>query len=216
VLIRNLFAMSLFALVLPGCAQFVILGYLLGGPPHIEPEFDRETKETFVGNDAKVAVVCWADPQIKLKYSKIDTEVATCVARLMQTQKINVVEPDYVRAWIDEHSDWETADEIGRAFDADYIVEIELMDFDLYEPHSATLYRGQTEGYINVHKMTAAGTSEKIFTKDLGFMFPTKVPRPTLEQPELTFKREYLSRLGEEIGFKFYPSYNGDRIPWAS
>ena len=37
-----------------------------------------------------------------------------------------------------------------------------------------------------------------------------------LEQPELAFKREYLSRLGEEIGFKFYPSYNGDRIPWAS
>lgn len=214
--IRSLMMLLALAVTLPGCAQFVVLSYLIGGPPHIEPEFDRMTKESFTGTDVKVAVVCWADPKIKLKYSKIDTEVATCVARLMRAQKINVIEPDYIRAWIDKHGEWETPDEIAKEFEVDYVVEIELASFDLYEPHSATLYRGNTEAYVNVHKMDKAGTSDKIFAKEVNFMFPTKVPRSTYEQPELSFKREYLSRLGEEIGFKFYPSYNGDRIPWAT
>jgi hypothetical protein len=202
--------------LLPGCSQFVLLGLLVGGPPHIEPDFDRETGESLVSADEKVAVICYVDPKIKLKYSKIDTEMATVVARLMQMNEINVVEPDYVRAWIDEHPDWETVDEIGEALECDYVVEIELVDFDLYEPHSATLFRGRTTAYVNVHRMADGADSERMFTRDVNFMFPTKVPRPTYSQTELDFKREFMSRLAEEIGFMFYPSYNGDKISWAS
>jgi hypothetical protein len=204
------------ALSASGCSQFVLLGLLVGGPPHIEPDFDRETNESFVGTESKIAVICYADPRIKLKHAKIDTEVATYVARLMQVNRINVAEPDYVRAWIDEHPDWETADEIGEALECEFVVEVELVDFDLYEPHSATLFRGRTTAYVNVHRMSESGASERIYTRDVNFMFPTKVPRSTYEQTELDFKREFLSRLSEEIGFMFYPSYNGDKIPWAS
>ncbi|MCA9055690.1 MAG: hypothetical protein KDA75_17745 [Planctomycetaceae bacterium] len=199
-----------------GCAQFTLLGLLIGGPPHIEPEFDRETGESFVGTEAKVAVVCYADPKLKLRYSKVDFEVATYVARLMQINRINIAEPDYVRAWIDEHPDWETAEEVGEGVEADYVVEIELVEFDLYEPHSSTLFRGKTSGYVNTYRLTDSGEAERIFTRDVNFMFPTKVPRSTYELTEIDFKREFLSRLGEEIGFMFYPSYNGDKIPWAS
>jgi hypothetical protein len=199
-----------------GCSQFMLLGLLVGGPPHIEPDFDRESGDSLVGTESKVAVICYADPEIKLKYSKIDTEVATYVARLMQINRIKVAEPDYVRAWLDEHPDWETAEDVGEALECDYVIEIELVDFDLYEPHSSTLFRGRTTAYVNAHRMSDGAKSERIFTKDVNFMFPTKVPRSTYEQTELDFKREFLSRLGEEIGFMFYPSYNGDKIPWAS
>lgn len=208
--------LCLSAATLQGCSQFVLLGLLVGGPPHIEPDFDRETDHSLVGTESKVAVICYADPALKLKYSKIDTEVSTYVARLMQVNRINVAEPDYVRAWLDEHPNWETPDEVGEALECDYVIEIELVDFDLYEPHSATLFRGRTTAYVNAHHMREDGTSERIFTKDVNFMFPTKVPRSTYDQTELDFKREFLSRLGEEIGFMFYPSYNGDKIPWAS
>ncbi len=210
-------ALGLIAAWIPGCAQFALIGLLVGGPPHIEPEFDRETGDSFVGTESKVAVICYADPQLKLKYSKIDAEIATYVARLMQINRILVAEPDYVRAWIDKNPNWETADEIAEALECDYVVEIELVDFDLYEPHSATLFRGRTTAYVNVHKMEEnSSKSQRVFTRDVNFMFPTKVPRSTYELTELEFKREFLSRLGEEIGFMFYPSYNGDKIPWAS
>jgi hypothetical protein len=199
-----------------GCAQFVLLGLLIGGPPHIEPEFDRETGQSFVGSDAKVAVICYVDPEVRLKYAKIDSELATYVAGLMQINKIDVVEPDYVRAWIDKHPDWETADEVGRDLEADYVIEIELVDFGLYEPHSATLFRGNATCYVNVYEVPETGEAERLFSKDVKFMFPTKIPRSTYDLTEIAFKREFLSRLGEEIGFMFYPSYNGDKIAWAN
>lgn len=202
--------------MLPGCAQFTLLGLLIGGPPHIEPEFDRETGHSFVGTGVKVVVVCFAPPELKLKYSKIDSEVATYVTRLMQINRIDAVEPEYVRAWIDEHPDWETADEIGRALEADYVVEVELNSFDLYEKHNTTLFRGRTEAYIHTYQITEADGAEKLFTKDVNFMYPTKMPRSAYDTTEIDFKREFLSRLGEEVGFMFYPSYNGDKIPWAT
>lgn len=204
------------AVLSPGCSQFVLLGLLIGGPPHIEAEFDRETGDSLVGTEKKVAVICYADPKIKLKYSKIDLEVSTYVARLMQINRIKIIEPDTVRAWLDAHPDWETADEVGSALNADYVIEIELREFDLYEPHSTTLFRGRTTAYLNVYKLDDAEPADRIFSRDVNFMFPTKVPRSTYESTELSFKREFLSRLGEEIGFMFYPSYNGDKIPWAS
>jgi hypothetical protein len=201
--------------MMSGCAQMVLLGLIIGGPPSIQPEFDRETGKSLVATEKKVVVVVYADPEIKLQYSKIDHELAGCISRLMQVNKIDVAEPDYVRAWIDKHSDWETADEIGEAFEADYVVELELVTFDLYEPHSANLLRGRTLASVNVYDVAQPGNA-KVFQKEVNFMYPTKIPRPTDTTSELDFKREFLSRLSEEVGYMFYPSYNGDKIPWAA
>ncbi len=200
-----------------GCAQFVLLGLLIGGPPSIEPEFDRKTGDSLTGREAKVVVVCYANPKIKIKYSSIDREVALYVNRLMGQNRINVVEADYVSAWIDEHGEWETAYELAEHFEAEYVIEIELNEFDLYEKYSATLFRGTTLARVTVQKVDLeAGTSEQIFEKDLSFKYPTKVPRSIDEISEPAFKVQYLSRLGEEIGFMFYPYYNGDKISWAT
>jgi hypothetical protein len=202
--------------LLSGCAQFTLLGLLIGGPPHIEPEFSRLTGEKLVGREAKVVVVCYAAPELKLRYSKLDAELASHVTRLMQTNRINAVEPEYVRAWLDEHPDWETADEVGREFEADYVIEVEVSEFDLYEPHSTTLYRGHAIGSVFVHKLVDGEQSERVYTKDLNFMYPTKQARSAYELSEIDFRRDFLSRLSEEIGFMFYPSYNGDKIAWAT
>ncbi len=204
------------ALMTSGCAQFVLLGLLLGGPPSIEPTFDTETGESMIGNDSTVTVVCYADPEIRYRHSKIDTELATMVARALQANTILVTEPDRVRAWLDRNRDWETADEIGREFKTDYVIELELVSFDLYQPHSATLFRGNAEVHVNVHKMKEDGTSERIFHNVVTLQYPTHSPRSTAETTELSFKRDFLSRLTETIGFNFYPSYNGDKIPWAT
>ncbi len=45
---------------------------------------------------------------------------------------------------------------------------------------------------------------------------PIRVPRHSSEQSLVSFKRDYISRLSEKIGWMFYESYNGDMIPWAN
>jgi len=209
------FAAALLSMLLNGgCAQFVLLSYLIGGPPSIEPDFDAETGLSMTQPDVTVAVVCYAPTELKFNFSQIDNEVAAQVAFRLFEHKIKIIEPDYIRAWVDEHPDWEVASEIGEAFHADYVIEIELESFSLYEGNSTSLFRGKTVGFVHVADMSKGG--ERVFSKDLDFSFPTRVPRSAYDQALTSFKREYLSRLSERIGFMFYESYSGDQIAWAT
>lgn len=200
-----------------GCAQFTLLGYLLGGPPSIEPDFDKETGEGLDNPEYNIAVICFAPTEMKLHHPKVDIEVASTVAYRFLQNEIPAMNPDKVHAWLDQHRDWDHAEEVGAALKATHVVEIELADFDLYEENSTQLFRGRTEAYINVYEMDVeAGTGERIYSKELDFVFPTEVPRSSYDQPLTNFKMEYLSRLSEKIGFLFYERYSGDLIPWAS
>lgn len=201
---------------LPGCAQFVLLSYIIGGPPSIEPDFDAETGLSLKGKDITVAVVCYAPTELLFDYPKVDSEIASAVAYRLSEHGINVVHPDYVKAWVDEHPDWEMAEEIGAALKATHVIDIELNAFSLYEENSHTLYRGRSEVYLNVIEMLPDGGGDKVFSTELDSLFPTHVPRSTQDISFLQFKREYLSRLSESIGWKFYERYNGDKIPWAN
>jgi hypothetical protein len=199
-----------------GCQQLAVLGFILGGPPSIEPEFDKETGQGLDHPDKTVAVVCYADPKLKLQYPRIDAELAARVAHQLALNKIKVREPEAVNAWIDQHPDWELAEEVGKALDVDYVIEIEMAHFDLYEGKSTNLYRGRTEAYVNVHEIAEGGRGERIFSKELDFEFPTQVPRSAYDQTLRSFQTEYMSRLSEKIGWMFYARFTGDLIPWAS
>jgi hypothetical protein len=216
-LLRSLVAVLCLTLALnaSGCAQFVLLGLLLGGPPSIEPDFDAETGLSMKKKDCKVVVVCYAPTELKWNFPAIDQEVAAQVSYQLYEHGIRgCIEPDYVRAWVDQHPDWEMASEIGKAFDAHYVIEIELESFSLYEGTSTSLYRGKTVGFVHVTDMTQDG--ERIFSKDLDFAYPTRVPRSAYDQSLISFKRDYLSRLAEKVGMMFYEHYSGDMIGWAN
>lgn len=199
-----------------GCAQFVILSYLLHGPPSIEPDFDIETGQSMSSPGKSVAIVCFAPTELLWKFPQIDDQVAMHVAYRLGQNKIQVINPDYVKAWIDQNPNWEKADQIGKYFKTDYVIEIELASYSLHEGSSTTLYRGRTEAYVHVVEMDEDGHGERIFTKEIDFVFPLRVPRSSYDQSLSSFQKEFLSRLSERIGWLFYESYNGDMIPWAN
>ena len=201
-----------------GCTQFVLISYLLHGPPTIEPDFDAETGKSMSKPETTVAVVCFAPKELQWKFPQIDDQLATAVSYRLGQNHVTMIHPDYVKAWTDAHPDWEKASEIGKAFNATYVIEIELSTFSLHEGTSTTLYRGSTEAYVHVVEMDpeGSGDGERIFTKELDFVFPTRIPRSSYDQTLNAFQKEYLSRLSERIGFLFYERFTGDMIPWAT
>lgn len=202
--------------LLAGCNYVILLGYLIGGPPSIEPDFDAQTRKSMTDKGVSVAIVCYAPTEVKWDFAAIDHEISRYVAYRLHEKKIHTIRPDLIRAWLDEHSDWDEPDEIGRAFNATYVVYIDLERFSLFEENSAMLYRGRAEGMISVFEMDESGDGEKIYSKEIISRYPLAVPRSTTEITYSRFKREYLSRLSEEIGRKFYEHYNGDDIPDAT
>ena len=86
---------------LSGCSYMLLLGLLIGGPPTVEPEFDKQTKESMTDKDISVAVVCFAPTEVRYSFENIDHEVAKYVTFRLMEHKIVTIPPDRVKAWDD-------------------------------------------------------------------------------------------------------------------
>lgn len=199
-----------------GCRMGMLLGLLIAGPPTVEPEFDKQTKESMTEKDVTVAVVCFAPTEVRYSFENIDHELAKYVSFRLLENKIKVVPPDHVRAWLEENRDWDKPEEIGAAFDTTYVIYVDLNEFSLYEEGSATLYRGRSEAVVSAWKMADDGTAEKIFSMEKVSKFPQQQPVSTAEETYANFKARYLSRLSDEVGRFFYEYYLSDEIGSAN
>ncbi len=216
---RNCLRCISFLMLVPfisGCNYLIFFGYLLGGPPSIEPDFDANTGKSMTAKDVTVAVVCYAPDEVKWVFHDIDHEIAKYTTFRLHQWKIKVVNPDRVRKWLDENGEWDEVTEVGRALDVTYVIYIDIQRFTLYEENSGTLFRGRSEGMVSVFEMDETGGGEMIYSKDIMSVYPLQVPRDTSETTYSKFKRQYLSRLSDEIGRIFYEYYAGDDIPNAT
>ena len=191
-------------LSLSGCRIGLLLGLLIAGPPTVEPEFDKQTKESMTEKDVTVAVVCFAPTEVRYSFESIDNELAKYVSFRLRERDIKIIPPDQVRAWLENNKDWDKPEEIGAAFDATYVIYIDLNEFSLYEEGSATLYRGRSEAVVSAWKMDEDGTAEKIFSMEKISAYPKQQPVNTADETYNHFKGRYLSRLSDEIGRFFY------------
>jgi hypothetical protein len=203
-----------------GCKQFILLSYLIGGPPSIEPVFTQQTGTSLTDFEVKVAVVCYAEEELLWDFDKVDHQIAAAVTHQLRQRKIDVISPDRVRAWLDQNPDWDRPQEIGAGLvDADglnptHVIYIDLLEYSLYEPDSHNLYRGRAEARVTVVKMNedGDGDGQNIFDNDIQSKYPLLTPESTASVPYEDFKGRYLVRLSDEIGRLFYERYAGDDI----
>jgi hypothetical protein len=60
-----------------GCRVGLLLGLLIAGPPTVEPEFDRQTKESMTDKDVTVAVVCFAPTEVRTRFRSFRQTIFT-------------------------------------------------------------------------------------------------------------------------------------------
>ncbi len=200
-----------------GCNYVVLLGYLIGGPPSIEPDFDALTGKSMTDKKVVVAVACFAPKEVRYDFSNVDREVARFVSHRLHSHKIKVIQPDVVQQWIDENHDYDEPEEIGAGVGATHLVYIDLTQFTIFEENSQDLYRGRSESFVTVYEIDKeTGAGEQIYSKELISRFPLAVPRSAQEVSRPAFLMQYLTRLSEEIGRLFYEHYNGDDMSDAA
>ena len=204
-----------------GCKQFILFSYLLGGPPSIEPEFDKQTGKSLTDHGVVVAVVCFADNDLKYNHDSIDAYIEAGIATHLAQHQIVTIDPQRVRSWLRENPDWDRAPEIGAGVtDAEgkhptHVIYVDLLEYGLYEKDSANLYRGRAEATVSVFEMDPSGNGEgtRIFTDELRSQYPRLTPVATDRVTYSAFRGNYIRRLTDEIGRFFYEYYNGDDIP---
>ncbi len=203
-------------IMLQGCNVVTIVGYLIGGPPSVEPDFDKETTLSMTDKDVKVAIICVAPTSIKWDFDEIDRDLANAVAARLVSHQIKLVDPNKVQVWLDKHPEWDKPQELGKDLDATYVIYIDLSKFSLYENDSHMLYRGRAEAMVSVYEMDEDGDGEKIYSKNITSEFPHAIPRATQDISFTKFKKEYRAHLSDVIGRLFYEYYNGDDFDAAT
>jgi len=216
VLLMKFSLIALLLVSIPGCNYFLLLGYLIGGPPQIEPLFEKETKKSMTDKDVRVAVVCYASDELKYQFDNLDHIVASRITNQLSSKKIKVVSYDEIRTWLKDNPDWDTAVEVGAEFDVNFVVYIDVSGFSLYERDSNTLFRGRCDAIVSVYEMKTDGDGKRIFSREINSVFPLQVPRSASDVSYDTFRMEYIWRLSDEIGRLFYPYLNGDDISHAA
>jgi hypothetical protein len=207
-------AVLLLAISQSGCNAVLLLGYFLGGPPMIEPDFHIQTAQKLQGKNKTTLVMCYAPTELKWDNDAVDYELAKHVAYRLNENDVHVIDPDRVHAWLDKNKDWHKAAEVGAEFKVDYIVHIDLKDYSLFEEHSADLYRGRADAMVTVIKMDEdKKDGNVIYSKEIVSRFPTRAPVSVYAQSYDQFKKLYLSTLAQEVGKLFYETENGGDIP---
>ncbi|MEM1060694.1 MAG: hypothetical protein AAF532_14045 [Planctomycetota bacterium] len=204
------------ATTLTGCNYLLFLGYMIGGPPSIAPDYDVQTGKSMTDQDVEVAIVCYAPIEKSWDFPDIDKDLAEAISLQLELREIKVKNTDRVQAWLDENPDWDRLEEVGAGLEVTHVIQVDLSEFSLYEPNSHQLYRGQATAIVSVWEMDGDGGGEKTYSKEIVSKYPLATPRSTSEESLSIFKLKYLKRLSDEIGRLFYEYYNGDDIVEAT
>ena len=145
-----------------GCNLVAPIFYVFAPTPtkKIEAEFDALKKKT-------VAVVVYAGPDTQLDYQLAQMELSETVNIELKKRIAGVTTIDCRRVmrYQDENPDWNECpmSRIARAFNADYVLLISLIEFSTREPGSLYLTRGRIRAEASLYpampKTAAAPTT---------------------------------------------------------
>jgi len=187
-------ALAALLLVSVGCQGPILTAAYLLGYGDTQAEFKGLKKK-------RVVVVC--RPLVELQYSNMNASkmVTREIVKLLRqhVSKIDVVDPQKTDEWLDSNNA-EQYSEIGRAFDADLVVGVDLLDFSVYQ--GQTLYRGKANYEL---KVVDCKTGEIVFRKSPDqCVWPPNTGIPTSEKQESQFRRQFVGILAAEIARHFY------------
>lgn len=145
------------------CGCQIIIGVLmiLRGLPKDDADFKKQTRHNLEDKSKKVVILCTSPEKAKQDHRSLDGDMIAEVTRQMKAHGINVIDPHNILNWIDDNGgELREADlaEIGREFEVDYLVQIELNEFSIKDPGSTSLYQGRANAKIRVfaHEETPA------------------------------------------------------------
>ena len=177
-----------------GCIQemaqllYVIKGY------KIEPPFPAL-------KDKKVAIVCNSNtPAFGPDSLSVTISKHIALALATSEDQITIAAPAKVDEFIDANG-WqeESAEQLGEAVGADYVVVIEVENYSIHE--GATLYKGRSDWTASAYDV-ANGGKIAFSNGPNHYAFP-ETGRPSLQTSERVFESFYLAQLCDIISKQF-------------
>jgi hypothetical protein len=204
-----------------GCNVLSLPFFLFGPEPKVPPEMGPLTS----GNkDRKVRVVILTLNQgleTRPELSGFDRELTNKLTKYMlegfkaNDEKVAVVPPSKVDQYKADTPNWRSLDfkdDIGKHFDADYVIVLEIHAISLYQSGSGnTLFRGKANiGVSLINAFDPDGVPEK---KEFVKEFPSE-NKGEIAVGDMTvtqFKQQFIDYVAKNLSWYFTPHPTSDR-----
>jgi hypothetical protein len=158
--------------------------------------------------DKSVAIAVRASAETAAIYPHVRWDVADHVRVALERHVpgIEVVDPREVRDFQRDNQDWEQMDPavLGRQLGAQYLLEIELMEFTTREPESEYLFRGHITAAVRVYN-TKYLKSQCVKSWQIHTVYPPDGPGGWAEgDRDRAIRAQTMEAFAEEVAGKFY------------
>jgi hypothetical protein len=193
-----------------GCNPFNLAYFLTGGPESkVDPDFRLATKE----HEVTVLILAYSTADVQTDQVGVDRQLGTMVARQLQDrcqvnkEKVRIVPIHQVEKFKADHPGWKSmgAVEMGKHFDADFVIDLELVRLGLYEAGShRSLYRGSSKidvAVLDVRKPLDG----PVLKKSISVEYPkSRGPIPVADDNNTDkFRDLFVNRIATEICWLF-------------
>jgi hypothetical protein len=202
-----------------GCNPLTMPFFLMGGmDPKYEPDFRLANDK----HEVRVAILTYSPLEMRPELAGADREMTSLLAQHLQQEckankeLVHIVSNSKLQRFKDEHPNWKSLSpgEIGKYFDADYVIDLEIDALTLYEQGSNNqLFRGRAEISVSVVEV-AKRDEEPIFRKCYSCEYPrTRGPVPVSDSNPQKFRLEFLTRVATDLSWLFTAHTVQDNFP---
>ncbi|MDY6913305.1 MAG: hypothetical protein SVT52_02450 [Planctomycetota bacterium] len=188
-----------------GCRQ---LGYLLY---LVVPGSQTKTVEAaFDGLAGKtVVVIVFTDQEVQYEYPMARWELSSVIASELDkhVKGVKVVNPRRITRYQDEDIFWDTLSkkDLGRAFGADFVLYIAMLEFSTRELGSVNLYRGRITAECSVYDCSLPERQARVWSDEqIRVVYPENVPTGQLDRDDRKVRYQSQCLFADRLVKNFY------------
>jgi hypothetical protein len=208
-------------LIVAGCDPRPYFYFLQPFEPQVDPPFKGSFEKK------RVVVLTHAVTGTQNDFVSIDRDLAREFSKLLRekTKKIDIVPQDKVWDWVEGHPNWTDPADAARAFEADYVIFLEIESFQIQDPNSPGLLEGTARTHMQAVELDYPKNSKGkpiydqpkeaniVYDDYRDTLFPVR--GPVQEGSGISrgaFKAKFLQILATEVSWHFVPHSPEDDV----
>ncbi|MFN0053755.1 MAG: hypothetical protein ACKV0T_16360 [Planctomycetales bacterium] len=178
-----------------------MISFLIGD---VQPDFDRLTQLSIVRSRGPIVILCKIPAEGEISNDYIEGQMQQAIADQFSTNGVKVVDAGQVEKWVERDLGVVDCQALGNEFMAEYVIQVELGEYSVFEPNHSDLYRGYADVAVRVYRIDEnTADAHVVYEKDFDFQFPGDRPLSYRDVSHAEFRRRFHAELGAKIGRLF-------------
>jgi hypothetical protein len=196
-----------------GCNMMAMPFFLI---PGMEPKFDPQCKLASSDKEKTVRVLILASSGLETRpeFIRVDRDLSVLLSQQLQEgfkrnkENVVLVPTSQIERYKDEHPNWHSMapEDIGKYFNADYVINLEIESITLYEPGNGNmLFRGKAAISIDVVDLKKAREGP-IYKEGYSIEYPKFGPVSAAfgdDSNPVQFRQRFLTEVARQLSWRF-------------